>query len=159
MKTELLVGELAKVAGVTADTIRFYEKHGLLPEPARTGAGYRLYDRQALRRVRFIRQAQSIGFSLAEIRRILNLRGGGAETCRCVVSIAEATLEETERKIRELRQLRDSLRSHLERWKGELPCDDMAGEFCALIEETMDSSEGELPQEESVTERKKRSRS
>lgn len=141
MSEELLVGKLAKAAGVSADTIRFYEKHGLIPEPARTGAGYRLYDRHALQRVHFIRQAQSIGFSLAEIRRILNLRGSGAETCRCVFSIAEATLEETERKIRELTQLRDSLRSHLKRWKGEMPCDDVAAEFCALIENTMDREE------------------
>lgn len=141
MNEELLVGKLAKAAGVSADTIRFYEKHGLIPEPARTGAGYRLYDRLALRRVRFIRKAQAIGFSLAEIRRILNLRGSGAETCRCVFSIAEATLEETERKIRELTQLRASLQSHLERWKGELPCEDVAAEFCALIEETMDQEE------------------
>lgn len=146
LKDELLVGELAKAAGVTADTIRFYEKHGLLPEPARTGAGYRLYDRQALRRVRFIRKAQAIGFSLAEIRRILNLRGSGEETCRCVFSIAEATLEETERKIRELTQLRDSLHSHLTRWKGELPCKDVAAEFCALIENTMDKEESDKKQ-------------
>lgn len=147
MKSELLVGELAKAAGVSADTIRFYEKQGLLPAPARSGAGYRLYDRQALRRARFIRNAKAIGFSLAEIRRILNLRGSGPETCRCVVSIAEATLEETEQNIRELTQLRNSLHARLQRWKGMLPCEDVAAEFCALIENTMDQEEPEPAQD------------
>lgn len=142
MKNEgLLVGELAKTAEVTADTIRFYEKHGLIPEPARTAAGYRLYGSEAVQRMRFIRKAQAIGFSLAEIRRILSLRGSGEETCRCVLSIAQATLEETERKLRELEQLRDSLHAHLERWEGQLPCGDIAADFCALIEKTMDENE------------------
>jgi len=146
MKEEayLLVGQLAKAAGITADTVRFYEKHGLVPEPARTAAGYRLYDRQALQRLRFIRKAQTIGFSLAEIRRILSLSGSGQETCRCVIATAEATLEETEQKVRELTRLADSLRSHLDRWRGQtLPCNDVAAEFCTLIENIMDEDDSE----------------
>lgn len=143
MKTGFLIGELAKATGVTPDTIRFYEKNGLLPEPARTGAGYRVYGREALRRVRFIRQAQPIGFSLAEIRRILSLRGRGRETCRCVISIAESTLQETERKLRELERLRDSLASNLKRWKSEASKSHPAAEFCALIENTDPAGESE----------------
>lgn len=144
MNKGVQIGRLGKAAGVSADTIRFYEKQGLLPAPARTSSGYRLYDATALRRLRFIRKAQTIGFSLDEIRRILNLRGRGAETCRCVMSIAEATLEETERKMRELKRLRDSLRSHLQRWKEAPPRRKVAAEFCVLIENAMEE-EGTYP--------------
>ena len=78
----LLIGELARQAGVKADTVRFYEKQGLLSKPTRTAAGYRVYDEAALKQLRFIKQAQSLGFSLQEVHRILNLRGEGKTTCR-----------------------------------------------------------------------------
>ena len=74
----LLIGQLAKVAGVKPDTVRFYERSGLLPKPARTASEYRLYDEAALNQLRFIKKAQSLGFSLDEVRRILCLRGQGA---------------------------------------------------------------------------------
>jgi len=101
----LLIGRLAKLSGVKPDTIRFYERSGLLPKPQRLASGYRIYDNAALKQVRFIRKAQSLGFSLDEIRRIMNLRGQGKETCRCVISMAEATLGETETKLKELPQI------------------------------------------------------
>ena len=82
----LLIGRLAKLSGVTPDTIRFYERSGLLPKPSRTASGYRVYNDAALNQVRFIRKAQSLGFSLDEIRRIMSLRGHGKETCRCVIA-------------------------------------------------------------------------
>jgi DNA-binding transcriptional MerR regulator len=87
---KLLIGHLAKLAGVKADTIRFYERIGLLPKPERKESGYRVYDQAALKRVRFIKQAQSLGFSLDEVQRILNLRGSGRTTCQCVIAMAEA---------------------------------------------------------------------
>lgn len=137
MSEKLLVGQLAKEAGVSSDTVRFYEKHGLLPAPPRSGADYRLYDRDALRRVRFIRKAQTIGFSLAEIRRILRLSDRGDTPCDCVFAIAEATLEDTKQKISELTRLRDSLQSHLDQWKEMRPGNKVAAEFCGLIENTI----------------------
>jgi DNA-binding transcriptional MerR regulator len=105
----LLIGRLAKLAGVKPDTIRFYERSGLLPKPSRTASGYRVYNDSALNQLRFIRKAQSLGFTLDEIRRIMSLRGQGKETCRCVIAIAEATLSETETKLNELREFRDKL--------------------------------------------------
>ena len=128
-----LIGKLAKLAGVKPDTVRFYERSGLLPKPSRAASGYRVYNDDALRRVRFIRKAQSLGFSLDEIRRIMNLRGRGKETCRCVIAMAEATLSEAETKLKELRNFRDRLATNLERWKRQRR-GPIAAEFCALIE-------------------------
>ncbi len=89
-KKPLLIGQVAKLAGVKSDTVRFYERTGLLPRPTRTAAGYRVYDEAATRQLRFVKKAQALGFSLDEIRRILNLRGGGRKTCDRVLAIAEA---------------------------------------------------------------------
>src|SRR5438876_11051639 len=129
----LLIGRLAKLSGVRPDTIRFYERNGLLPKPSRTASGYRVYDAAALNQMRFIRKAQSLGFSLDEIKRIMSLRGPGKETCRCVVSMAEATLSETETKLEELRKFKDTLATNLTLWKRKRR-GPIAAEFCALIE-------------------------
>jgi MerR family transcriptional regulator, copper efflux regulator len=129
----LLIGRLARLAGVKPDTIRFYERSGLLPKPQRLGSGYRSYDDAALKQVHFIRKAQSLGFSLDEIRRIMSLRGHGRETCRCVIAMAEATLAETECKLKELSRFKESLSTNLTRWK-RVRRGPIAAEFCALIE-------------------------
>ena len=129
-----LIGRLAKLSGVKPDTVRFYERSGLLPKPSRTASGYRVYNDAALNQVRFIRKAQSLGFSLDEIRRIMSLRGQGRETCRCVIAMAEATLAETQAKLKELQRFRDALANHLARWKRNSK--KAPAEFCALIEST-----------------------
>lgn len=144
METErqLLIGQLAREVGVKADTVRFYEKQNLLPEPTRTAAGYRVYDEAALKQLRFIKQAQSLGFSLQEIHRILNLRGEGKTTCRCVLGIAEATLSETEAKLRELQAFRDGLKKHVQQWRNKTQSGGkMAADFCALIESSAKPAE------------------
>ncbi len=123
MSEKLLIGQLARRAGVKPDSVRFYERSGLLARPVRSANGYRSYDEAAL------------GFSLDEIKRILSLRGHGKTTCRCVVAMAEATLEETERKLRETRRFAASLRKHLTRWKAEAnQRGSYAADFCKLIE-------------------------
>ena len=130
----LLIGRLAKLAGVKSDTIRFYERSGLLPKPSRTASAYRVYDDGALNQLRFIKKAQSLGFSLDEVRRILQLRGQGGRTCRTVLAIAEATLEETGIKLRELQKFHDALAANVKRWR-KLPARRRcAAEFCDLIE-------------------------
>jgi len=129
----LLIGRLAKLLGVRPDTIRFYERSGLLPKPSRAASGYRVYNDAALNQVRFIRKARSLGFSLDEIRRIMNLRGHGKETCRSVIAMAEATLAETEAKLQELSKFKETLARNLKRWKKKT-CGSIAAEFCALIE-------------------------
>lgn len=134
-----LIGGLAKLTGVKPDTIRFYERTGLLPKPGRTPNGYRTYGMPALNEIRFIRKAQSLGFSLDEIRRILNLRGRGKTPCRCVRAIAEATLSKTEAKLEELKRFRDNLKSNLKRWRNVSGRSKAEAEFCALIESSEDA--------------------
>jgi DNA-binding transcriptional MerR regulator len=123
---------------VKPDTVRFYERSGLLPKPQRMASGYRVYDETALVQLRFIRKAQSLGFSLDEIRRILSLRGQGRETCRCVLAMAEATLAETKTKLKELQKFRDALAANLKRWRRQTR-GPMAAQFCALIESSANS--------------------
>ncbi len=130
---QLLIGKLAKSAGVKTDTVRFYERSGLIARPERTAAGYRVYDEAALKRLRFIKKAQSLGFSLEEIKRIVTLRGRGAETCKCVIAMAEATLAETELKLNELQRFHEGLKRNVKRWKRE-PRSRAGAEFCTLIE-------------------------
>jgi DNA-binding transcriptional MerR regulator len=130
----LFIGQLAELAGVKSDTVRFYERSGLLPKPSRTASAYRVYDGAALSQLRFIKKAQSLGFSLDEVRRILQLRGQGNRTCHSVLAIAEATLEETGIKLRELQKFYDSLAANVKRWR-KLPARrKCAAEFCDLIE-------------------------
>ncbi len=142
-KKPLLIGRVAKLAGVKSDTVRFYERTGLLPRPTRTAAGYRVYGDAAARQLRFVKKAQGLGFSLDEVRRILSLRGGGKKTCDRVLAIAEATLGDTERRLAELQTFRDDLKRTVATWRkpSKRAC---AAEFCALIE-TASHSAGKRP--------------
>lgn len=82
------IGKLALATDVTSDAIRYYEKEGLLAPTTKTGAGYRLYNEDAVRRLRFIKQAQQCGFSLSEIRELLTLKNSNAACCKDVRSVA-----------------------------------------------------------------------
>jgi DNA-binding transcriptional MerR regulator len=104
------IGKLALAAGVNTQTIRYYERSGLFPVPTRTPAGYRQFGPDELRRLRFIRRAQRLGFSLTEIRELLGLRVHDPRSCDAVTRRVEAKIEVTELKIRELRELRNALR-------------------------------------------------
>ena len=77
----LTIGKLAAAAGVRSDTLRYYEREGLIEPAGKSPAGYRLYDKESARRLRFIKQAQQCGFTLAEIRELLVLRGRDAARC------------------------------------------------------------------------------
>jgi MerR family Zn(II)-responsive transcriptional regulator of zntA len=103
------IGKLAAEAEVTADTVRYYEKEGLLAPWSKTGAGYRLYGQDALRRLRFIKQAQQCGFSLAEIRELLMLKSSDAACCKDVKSVAIAKKLQLEHKIRALQVMSQAL--------------------------------------------------
>lgn len=135
----LLIGQLAASAGVKADSVRFYERSGLLPKPGRSASGYRVYDQHALDQLRFIKKAQSLGFSLDEVRRILRLKDQGSAKCRSVLAMAEATLEETELKLTELQRFRNALATNLRRWRKRPTGTKCAAEFCDLIEEGSDN--------------------
>lgn len=105
----MTITQLARKAGVGTDTVRYYEKRGLLPKPPRRPSGYRIYDEEALRLLNFIRRAQTLGFSLQEIAELLALRRIPASACREVQAVAETKLRNVETKIRDLQGVRRAL--------------------------------------------------
>lgn len=120
-KTKLLrAGELARLVGVSTDTLRHYERKGLLPAPQRAANGYRQYGAGALDRVRLIRHALAIGFTIDELAVILKERDRGGTPCRKVRALAEAKLDEIETRLREMQSVRDDLRAVLRDWDSRL---------------------------------------
>lgn len=109
------IGELAERAGVSADTIRYYEKIGLMPEPRRSESGYRLYGASDIERLEFIGQAQALDLSLEEIGGILELVDEGRAPCTHVRERLRDHLDQVRVRIRELRGLERRLRSALGR--------------------------------------------
>lgn len=106
----LAIGRLAKQAGVNLETVRYYERRGLLPRPPRSASGYRLFPAEAARRLRFIRRAQELGFSLKEIRELLSLRVSRTTTSAVIRTRAEAKVADIEAKIRSLESMKLTLR-------------------------------------------------
>jgi Hg(II)-responsive transcriptional regulator len=102
--------EVASQAGVNVQTLRYYERRGILPEPRRSGSGYRSYDAQAVRTVRFVKCAQQLGFSLEEIDSLLELAAGGPRSCDAAKTLAAEKIGELEAKMARLSAMRDSLR-------------------------------------------------
>jgi len=113
-------GELAAATGVSSDTLRHYERAGLLPAPRRLANGYRVYSSDALATVRLIQRALAVGFTLAEIGVFLKERRSGSPPCRRVHALAAARLEETERQIERLTRFRDEFRQILQLWSERL---------------------------------------
>ncbi|MDX6039987.1 Zn(2+)-responsive transcriptional regulator [Scandinavium lactucae] len=104
------IGELAKLAGVTPDTIRYYEKQQMMDNPARTEGGFRLYTDSDLQRLRFIRHGSQLGFTLEAIRELLSIRvDPESHTCQESKSIVQARLSEVEARISQLETMRKSL--------------------------------------------------
>jgi MerR family transcriptional regulator, copper efflux regulator len=133
MKGEIQSGELARICGVSPDTIRHYERVGVLPAAVRGANGYRRFPASSVARVQLIRRALAIGFSLAELERILRQRDGGAPPCRTVRALAGEKLETLDRRITEMVALRDDLARILEEWDGRLAATP-EGEPAALLE-------------------------
>lgn len=103
------IGKLAQHVGVSTDTVRYYEKEGLLAPTGKTDAGYRLYNEDAVRRLRFIRQAQQCGFSLNEIGELLALKNSDAACCKDVRSVAIGKKLQLEHKVRALQLMSHAL--------------------------------------------------
>lgn len=112
----LRTAQLARLAEVSPDTLRHYELNGLLPAPRRSPNGYREYPPEACARVRLVRRAVALGFTLAEVARILAVRDRGGAPCRSVRSLAAEKLALLEHRIADLSAARDSLRAVLDRW-------------------------------------------
>src|SRR5690349_13964637 len=108
--------EVARATGVSTDTLRHYERHGLLPNVQRTRAGYRRYSQAAVDRVLLIQRALVVGFSLADVRRILSVRDRGGAPCREVRALMGNRLAELEDRIRDLEALRNELQTLAAEW-------------------------------------------
>lgn len=112
------IGELASAASVSTKTVRYYESIGLLPEPDRTASGYRDYGDDALERLRFVRDAQATGLSLAEIASVLELKAAGATSCAHTTALLDRHLAEIDHQIRRLEQARRDLSVLADRARG-----------------------------------------
>ena len=113
-------GELAKAAGVSTDTLRHYERKGVLMRPQRGRNGYRQYPASALDRVRLVRRALTVGFTLDELAGILRVHDGGGAPCHEVRALAASKLAQVETQLSDLTALRDELRTTLKDWDGRL---------------------------------------
>lgn len=136
---ELTRGRLADKGGVKPETVRYYERRGLLPRPPRTPAGYRVFDADAVRRLRFIKHAQALGFSLKEVKELLALRVRPGVSCADVCRRAEAKVVDVDKKLRALRAMRKTLRRLIAVCANRGPVSD-----CAILASLDDGEHQEL---------------
>ena len=134
----MTIGQLAGRTGVGVETIRFYERKGLIAEPPRSLAGFRHYAPDAVRRVRFIRQAKALGFSLKEIMELLSLRVESDSTCADVRATTEKKIAEIKGKIRGLKQMEKALARLAASCRGKGPLSD-----CPILDE-LDRGRGNM---------------
>ncbi|MBI1874937.1 MAG: heavy metal-responsive transcriptional regulator [Acidobacteria bacterium] len=116
---ELLIGEVAKRADVSAATVRYYEEVGLLTPAPRSSAGYRRYTEGTVEELRFVRKAQALGFSLDEIGEILKLSRAGRTPCSHVLDLAKRHVAGVDERIRQLTRFRAHLAGEIAKWDGE----------------------------------------
>jgi MerR family copper efflux transcriptional regulator len=112
---KLTISRLARLGGVNLETVRYYERQGLLPKPPRTASGYRLFPQEAARRLRFIKRAQELGFSLREIRSLLALRMRPGTSRAEIQARAREKIADVDQKIRSLQAIRKALRTLTDR--------------------------------------------
>lgn len=117
--TSFTRGELAKATGCNLETIRYYEKTGMMPDPPRTAAGHRIYGQSHIQRLRFILRARELGFAIDEIKGLLGLVDGGTQTCGEVKALTERHLSDVRRKIEDLRRIEKVLAATAGQCSGE----------------------------------------
>ena len=127
------IGEVATATGLETQTIRFYERQGLLPRPRRATNGYRVYDPSTITRLQFIRNGQGAGLTLAEIATILELRAGGATPCAHVRALLSAKLRNIQTRQRELTELETELEVLISRSDQLDPADCTDAQICHII--------------------------
>lgn len=133
----LTIGQVARGAGVGIETVRFYEREGLLEVPPRRDSGYRQYREEVVDRLRFIRRAKDLGFSLKEIKELLALRVDSSTTCAEVRRKAEAKVADVEEKIEALQRIKKALKKLTTACSGRGPISD-----CPILE-ALDSQEAD----------------
>ena len=109
MTVQLTIGKLADATGVGIETIRYYERRGILPEPDRLASGYRIYGRESLLKLKFIKNAQMLGFTLQEAKELLSLRDDPDADCASVNETAQAKIKQINQKIKLLRKIKQNL--------------------------------------------------
>lgn len=124
----ITIGDLGKATGTRVETIRYYERVGLLPAPPRTQGNYRSYGQAELARLSFIRRGRDLGFSLDQVRALLDLSGDGQRDCASIDAIARLHLAEVERKLADLTALRRELKAVITSCKGGVVAD------CRIVE-------------------------
>lgn len=130
-RSSLKIGEVSLSSGIGIEALRFYERSGILGKTARTANGYRVYDANVFDRLAFIKKAQTLGFSLGEIRRIIEESAAGESPCAEVREIVRRRLSEIDKHLRDLRRYRKELATTLEEWDAQGSSD---GDICGLIE-------------------------
>jgi Hg(II)-responsive transcriptional regulator len=137
MENKLTVGKVAKAAGVGVETLRFYEREGVLDPPARTASGYRIYDAHTIDRIRFIHRAQGLGFTLREIRELIALDSDPDAECDELRAHAVHKVELIERKIADLEAMKIGLGALLDSCTAGQPIRDCPVMRCLTeVEET-----------------------
>jgi DNA-binding transcriptional MerR regulator len=129
----LKAGELARKVGVSKDTLRFYERKGLLPHPLRLGNNYRVYPPETVERVLWIRRILAAGFTVEELAEILGERERGGIPCRKVRALGGVKLAEIEDRLRDLETARDALQALLQEWDRRL-AETRPGKRAGLLE-------------------------
>ncbi|MDX2271054.1 MAG: heavy metal-responsive transcriptional regulator [Cyanobacteriota bacterium] len=130
----LKIGDLSKQTGVAVATIRYYESLGLLDPAEKAENGYRYYTKQAIKQLRFIKQAQALRFSLAEIQQVMSIRSQGNPTCPLVKDLVDRKIAELEQGIQQALLLKTELETYRSSWANQ-PLDDPGQEqICSLIE-------------------------
>lgn len=129
----MLIGELAEAVCLPSQTIRFYERRELLPEPSRGANGYRIYDESAITRVTFIRAAQAAGLTLVEIRGIIDVRDDGHVPCAHVSKLLDGKLADVRRRVSELAILEIELEQLLDRSQRLDPADCSDSDICHIF--------------------------
>lgn len=129
----LKIGEVAKLAGVGIEALRFYERQGLLTPSTRTESGYRLYSGDALEQLDFVRRSQALGFSLAEIAAIVAESRSGRKPCSTVRDLVRKRIAALDERLAELKRYRRELAKTLDGWES---LGDVKGHVCGLIEST-----------------------
>ena len=126
---KMTISQLARKSSVNLETIRYYERRGLIPKPPRNASGYRQYSQEDIARTKFIKRAQMLGFSLREILEILSLRMEPGKTCGDMKARVEAKIEDVEQKIADLRQMQEALLNLVGKCTGKGPIG-----YCPILE-------------------------
>lgn len=126
--TTFKIGEVASRADVNKETVRYYEKRGLIPKPDRRRSGYRIFTHRHIEQIRFIKRAQELGFTLSEIKELLELRLDGDSSCEQVREKAELKLGEVKQKIKDLKNIKEVLGELIEACKA-----DKTTEECVIL--------------------------